>query len=358
MDKKRVTIYDIAKALNVNASSVTRALNGRKGVSDKLRDAIIFKANEMGYRTNLIAKSLVREKLRIGFIVNERVHGFNDRVIDGARFAAKELVDFNVEGQFKLLPCIDLRKSIETEIGRMVDEGIDGVVFVPSSGGEYDSFISRLAQSGIAVGTVILHYSHPEVAFSVYPDGKRAGHIASDLLNIAGVDSGAEVLITLGSSTFVSHNECVMGFNEAGARFGYRAKVIQHYDDAETAYRLVYKYLEESPSIKGIYCSTGTTAPICHAVRDLGRNDIKVIGTEITSETRSCFEDGNLIASLFQDPFQQGRKAFKAMYEYLESMKSKHISDIQINPEIVVPGNLSYYEQFLIDQQSGLTTEE
>lgn len=356
MKSKRVTIYDIATAFNVSASTVTRALNGRKGVSEKLRDAIIYKANEMGYQTNLIAKSLQREKLRIGFIVNERVHGFNDRVIDGARYAEKELVDFNVEGRFKLLPRIDLRNSIKAEINNMVDEGIDGVVFVPNAKGEYDDFVSELTQKGIAVGTVILKYSHPDVVFSVYPDGNRAGHIAADLFYISGVPSGSEVLIMLGFSTFDSHNKCVQGFNEANVQYGYRTEVIQHYDDAETAYRLVCKYLEETPTVKGIYCSTGTTAAICNAVRDMKRKDIKVIGTEITDETRACFEDGGLIATLFQDPFQQGRKAFKAMYEYLESMKSKRIPDIQINPEIVVPGNLPYYEQFVIDQQRGIST--
>ena len=55
MERKRVTIYDIAKATDVSASTVTRALNGQKGVGDKMRDTIIAKASEMGYRTNLIA---------------------------------------------------------------------------------------------------------------------------------------------------------------------------------------------------------------------------------------------------------------------------------------------------------------
>ena len=347
MDNKRVTIYDIAKALDVSASTVTRALNGRKGVGSKTRNKIIASANEMGYRTNLIAKSLQRDRFRIGFIVNERVHGFNDRVMDGAKHAEKELVDFNVEGRFKFLPLIDLRNSVKAEINRMVDEGIDGVIFVPNVKGEFDGLISELTRKGIAVGSVIHKCSHPDVVFSVYPDQRRAGRIAADLFNISGVAPGSDVLIMVGYLTSSRHNKCFEGFEEASVRYGYKSEVIQHYDDAKTAYRLVCKYLKETPTVKGIYCSTGTTSSICQAVRDMQRKDIKVIGTEVTDETRACFEDGGLIAALFQDPFQQGRKAFKAMYEYLESMKTKSIPDIQINPEIVVPANLSYYEQFI-----------
>ena len=351
MDHKRVTIYDIAKAMDVSASTVTRALNGRKGVGDKMRDTIIAKASEMGYRTNLIAKSLQREKLRIGFIVNERLQGFNDRVLDGAKYADQTLADFNVEGRFRLLPRTDLCNSIKAEMSRMADEGIDGIVFVPNTKGKYDEIIAEMAQRGIAVGTVVRRYAHPDVAFSVYPDRRRAGGIAADLFHISGIADGSGILITIDFTTDNGRNECVEGFDAANARYGYQTEVIQHFDDPEIAYRMVCNYLEETPAIRGIYCTTGTTASICKAVRDMHRKDIRVVGTEVTEETRACFGDDVLIAALFQDPFQQGRNAFKAMYEYLESMKNNRIPDIQINPEIVVPGNLEYYEQFILGRK-------
>ena len=301
----------------------------------------------MGYRTNLIAKSLQRNRFRIGFIINERVKGFNDRVFDGAKYAEKELADFNVEGRFKMVPQIDVGNNIKAAIYEMVDEGIDGIVFVPTMKGEYDEIISELSNKGIAVGTVIRQYSHPGIAFSVYPDRESAGAIAADLFHMSGIAPGAEVLIMIDYSATFDDNKCVKGFNTSNRRYGFKTDVIQHYDDAEIAHRLVCKFLDESPSISGIYCTTGITAAICKAINIRQRGDIKVIGTEITEETRACFEAGGLIAALFQDPFQQGRSAFKAMYDYLESAKSDHIPDIQINPEIVVPSNLQYYEQFI-----------
>ena len=58
MNRKRVTIYDIANELGISASTVTRALNGKRGVGEKLRADIANKAAEMGYRTNRLAKGL------------------------------------------------------------------------------------------------------------------------------------------------------------------------------------------------------------------------------------------------------------------------------------------------------------
>ena len=350
MDKKRVTVYDIAKTTGVSASTVTRALNGQKGVGEKMRDAIITKAHEMGYRTNLIAKSLQREKLRIGFIVNERIQGFNDRVLDGAKCADRELVDFNIEGRFAMLPKTTLSNSIRAEISRMADEGVDGIVFLPSTEGNFDEIIAEIAQKDIAVGTVVRKYLHPNVAFSVYPDRKRAGSIAADLFHISGMTPGSEILITIDYSVGV-HTDCIEGFNASNALYGFRTEIIRHFDDPDIAYSLVSRYLNENPHLKGIYCTTGMTESICGAIRDMHRSDIRVVGTEITKETGKCYKDGGLMAALFQDPFQQGRNAFRTMYEYLESRKHDSIPDILINPEIVVPGNLHYYEQFIMSQE-------
>lgn len=58
MMKKSISQRDIAKALNVNVSTVSRALKGQPGVSDELREEIIRLAETKGYRPNPFAMSL------------------------------------------------------------------------------------------------------------------------------------------------------------------------------------------------------------------------------------------------------------------------------------------------------------
>lgn len=49
MKVEKITISDIAKALEISAISVSRALSGQAGVSEELRAKILIKSKEMGY---------------------------------------------------------------------------------------------------------------------------------------------------------------------------------------------------------------------------------------------------------------------------------------------------------------------
>ena len=57
---KRVTIIDIATALGITPSTVSRALTGSSRVGESTRQKVQEKAEELGYRTNVVASSLRR----------------------------------------------------------------------------------------------------------------------------------------------------------------------------------------------------------------------------------------------------------------------------------------------------------
>lgn len=69
--KSNPTMKDIADELNITVMSVSKALSGKEGVSDELRNKIIAKADELGYKKNSAAKE--NESTRnIGILVTER----------------------------------------------------------------------------------------------------------------------------------------------------------------------------------------------------------------------------------------------------------------------------------------------
>jgi len=68
--KTEITIHDIARELNVSASTVSRALNNNLRISKKTRELIHSKSIEMGYRPNVIASNLRNQKTNtIGVVV-------------------------------------------------------------------------------------------------------------------------------------------------------------------------------------------------------------------------------------------------------------------------------------------------
>jgi len=68
--KKKTTIYDIAKALNITVSTVSRALSGFPAISDATRTAVLETAQKLNYSPNKLASALKSGKTHIiGVIV-------------------------------------------------------------------------------------------------------------------------------------------------------------------------------------------------------------------------------------------------------------------------------------------------
>ena len=86
-----VTITDIAKALGVTPSTVSRALSGSPRVKEETRRAVLEAAREMGYERNVLASNLRRGRSNIvGIIVPRIYREFFSNVIGGAESILNE----------------------------------------------------------------------------------------------------------------------------------------------------------------------------------------------------------------------------------------------------------------------------
>src|SRR5882762_9858754 len=85
MDAKRdITIYDIAKVLDLSPATVSRGLKDHPAINIATRKRIMDMAKEMGYRSNNFASNLRRQKTNtIGIIVHELKSQFISSVLAG-----------------------------------------------------------------------------------------------------------------------------------------------------------------------------------------------------------------------------------------------------------------------------------
>lgn len=67
---KKVKMADIADRLGVSTVTVSKALSGKSGVSDSLREKIESLADEMGYEREF--REIPEQAVSIGVIVEER----------------------------------------------------------------------------------------------------------------------------------------------------------------------------------------------------------------------------------------------------------------------------------------------
>jgi LacI family transcriptional regulator len=88
-ERNKITIYDIAQALNLSASTVSRALQNNPLINDETREKVQKMATEMGYVPNWIASSLRKKRSNIiGLIVPRTSMYFQSTAISGIQHEA------------------------------------------------------------------------------------------------------------------------------------------------------------------------------------------------------------------------------------------------------------------------------
>ena len=125
--KRRPTIVDIARKLDISAMTVSRALNGKGEVSKEMRKKVIDCATTLGYRPNRWARSLVtRRSLMIGVVVPEIAHSFFAEIISGI----EEVLE---KAGYDILLCHSRSDPARerAEIQALFESQVDGLIVAP-----------------------------------------------------------------------------------------------------------------------------------------------------------------------------------------------------------------------------------
>lgn len=89
---KKVTIHDIAKKLNITASTVSRSLNNNPRISEKTKQLVLQTAKEFNYKPNNIASALRNGKTQtIGMLVPVIDRAFFSSIIRGVEEVSNHL---------------------------------------------------------------------------------------------------------------------------------------------------------------------------------------------------------------------------------------------------------------------------
>ncbi|MBO9620461.1 MAG: LacI family DNA-binding transcriptional regulator [Niabella sp.] len=118
------TIVDIAKALNISKSTVSRALHEHSDINEQTRNDVLEMARKLDYQPNLLAKSLVNSKSNtIGIIVPEFLTYFFPTII----MAAQEVA---TKAGYNVIICQshESRKTEKANANVLLLNRVDGVL--------------------------------------------------------------------------------------------------------------------------------------------------------------------------------------------------------------------------------------
>ncbi|MDE3249083.1 MAG: LacI family DNA-binding transcriptional regulator, partial [Bacteroidota bacterium] len=124
MKFEAATIKDIAKALGLSTSTVSRALRDSYEISPETKQLVLDYARQINYRPNPIALSLKEKRSRsIGVIVSEIANSFFSQIINGVESVAHQ------KGYNVLIS--QSRESYEKELSNLdyfASRSVDGIL--------------------------------------------------------------------------------------------------------------------------------------------------------------------------------------------------------------------------------------
>lgn len=120
----RTTIHDIAKKLNITASTVSRALNNKPRISQSTKKAVLKAAKQLNYQPNNIAAALRNGKSHlIGIVVPTADRSFFASVVRGIEEIANKI-------NYRVIICqsYDLYEKEVQTIDTLINARVDGII--------------------------------------------------------------------------------------------------------------------------------------------------------------------------------------------------------------------------------------
>ena len=253
--KKEITIYDIAKALNISPSTVSRGLKNHPHIRKETKKNIIAKAKEMGYQQNKFASNLRQKHTNtIGVVVPKLDSYFMATVISGiekitAQYGYGLIISQSQESWKKEISCIST----------LFNSRVDGLLISLAFNTKNLEHFNVLLNKDIPV-VFFDRVTDCDGCLSIVIDNYKAGYEATSHL----IEQGCKRIVHIGGNLLRNvYSERFNGYKQALAdnklEFDQNLVVISDMTGpagTDTA----KKILKMIPRPDGIFASNDTTA--------------------------------------------------------------------------------------------------
>jgi LacI family transcriptional regulator len=206
-EQKEITIYDIAKHLNISATTVSRGLKNHPTINKNTRKKIADAAKELGYRSNTFASSLRSKRTHtIGVIVPRLNSNFMSSVLAGMEDAA-------TREHYNLIITQSLEKGEKEKANAhtMFNKRVDGLLISLAYDTESIHHLQPFFTKGIPVVFFDRTYPHKE-STSIHIDNFKAAYAVTKHL----LEQGCKRIMHLGGNMLRDvYSERLRGYKKA-----------------------------------------------------------------------------------------------------------------------------------------------
>ncbi len=330
--KGEVTIYDISKALNISASTVSRGLNNSPQVRKELRRKIMLTAQEMGYQHNKFAANLRQKRTRTLGVVIPRIDShFMSTVISGMENVA------NKAGYQLLISQSEESAALEeANIQALFNSRVDGLLVSLSFETKNQDAFKNVFRKDMPL-VFFDRVFECSNCVSVIIDNYRAGYDATRHL----IDQGCRKIVHVGGSMNRNvYNDRYRGYRQALADssldYDDRLLILTDLSD-RTGVSVIRQLLGNGTMPDGIFSANDTSAVslICELKKKGYRvpDDVAVVG--FNDDPVSRIVEPNL-TTIHYPGRAMGEVAASTMIRILEGTQYEKVNSIILSHELIV----------------------
>lgn len=309
-----ISINDIARALGISPSTVSRALKDHPDISTETKKLVKEYAEKVNYRPNALALSLKTHRSNtLGLIIPEIVHHFFSSVISGIEEVAY------AKG-YRLIIC-QSNENYEREVMNtqlLLDNRVDGILISMSKNTYKYGHFRDLIDCGIPI--VFLDRVCSEVETDrVVTDDFEGAMLATNHL----IERGRRKILHLASPQHLQIGKLrTEGYRKALADHGLEQNddLILQCDTRHELYELKNRFIEIAQHIDGIFAVNDFTA--IAAIQLLQESNYKIPDdiavTGFGNDPIASIVNPSL-TTVDQSGFEMGRQAVEILIKRLEN---------------------------------------
>lgn len=333
MKKEKATIHDIARKLNVTASTVSRALKDHPRISAETKSAVLKAAQKLNYQPNYIAAALRNGKSNIiGIIVPMADRTFFSSVIRGIEEIANA-------SRYQVIICQtydNYEKEVAT-IEALLSSRVDGIIASHAKETVNFDHFYKVKERGIPL--VLFDRSNDELGVShVVVDDYLGSFKATEHL----IQQGCKRIAHFTNIVKVSiYKERLRGYREAliqnGIRFDESLVVASNLQLEDGRSSMQY-LLDKKIKVDGLF--SASAFGVLGAMQILKENgyrvpeDVALVG--FSNEPYTSFTTPSL-SVVDQHSMRMGNAAAEIFLQELAAQDKKFIPQkIVLNPELII----------------------
>ncbi|HZE85979.1 MAG TPA: LacI family DNA-binding transcriptional regulator [Puia sp.] len=334
--KKDITIYDIARVLNLSPATVSRGLKDHPAINIRTRQRITDMAREMGYRSNNFASNLRRQKTNtIGIIVHELNSHFITSVLSGIEKVTAEAGYDIIIGHSS-----ETYKKEAANAHNLFHKRVDGLIaslaFDTKDLAHFDPFFKK--------GVPVVFFDRVEdhhYGTRVIIDNIKAGYEATAHLAQQGCRSIAHLTANLTRNVYA---ERLKGYQQALSQYGlsYDPNLVLVNDLGEgSAIRSAQQIIGMDPRPDGIFITNDFCAAVfLQALKEAGLQvpqDIAIVG--FNNDVISKIIAPQLTTINYPGE-EMGERAARSLVDQLAGRSSaSSMATIVIKSELIIRGS-------------------